>query len=215
MSYIAWLKGPLFLLDLYRPTMDRLLPDSPKNVEDVQCYAIDAPQGLPKIGRKRRLCDELAQTPTRVLPQTLRELENWKLYKGLIEGGVKTFWGIYNSKTIKVFGLNDQYEMPVAMETYPRKVAERLGLGRVPSKKKEPVNYMEYAWGFLKSLGYQCESVIRPALDHVDAMLCALAAQAFVDGQEHWEALGEKPFPDEGAAILREGFIVVPRRSHT
>lgn len=209
-SYVAWLKGPLFLLGLYRQTKDKPLPDSPSIVKNVQCYAIDAPQGLPKIGRKRRLCDELANTPTRVLPETLQELDNWKIYKGLIEGGVKTFWAICESTKIQIFGLNDLYEAPVAIETYPRKVAETLGVRHLPSKRKEPVLYVDHVWGLLKSLGYCCESVIRPAIDHVDAMLCAIAAQAVLDKQGAWQSLGEKPFTDKDGTVLREGFIVCP-----
>jgi len=195
-SYIAWLSGSSFLLDLCSPTVTQPLPKPPSGVHNVQSYAIDAPQGLPGIGRERRRWDELAGTPTRVLPQTLHELEHRKLYKGLIELGVKTFRHIYESADIHVFGLDDSYLFPVAAETYPRKVAETMGLKRLPSKRREPVRYVDYVWHFFQSLGYGCESVLRPSVDHVDAMLCAIAAHSWVADRKTCEALGEKPYVD-------------------
>lgn len=210
LSYVAWLKDFSFLLDLYSPILSKPLPEPPPMVQMVQCYAVDAPQGLPEIGRKRRRCDELAQTPTKVLPRSLEDLEHWKLYKGLIELGIKTFWFIHNSKDMRIFSLDGPLDLPIVAETYPRKVAEVMGLQRLPSKRKEPVRYVDYLWHFLQLLGYRCESIVRPSVDQIDAMLCAIAAQALVTSGDACEALGDQPYVDEKDCVLREGFIVVP-----
>jgi len=212
LSYVAWLRGTSFLLDMYSPTLSQLLPELPSLVENVGSYAIDAPQSLPKVGHKRRQCDMLAQTPTRVLPENLQGLEDWRLYKGLIELGIQTFWHIYRSGEIRIFGLDDTPELPLVAETYPRKVAEDLGLGRLPSKRNEPMRYVEHIWSFLQSQGFRCESVIRPSVDQVDAMLCAIAAQSIGADSNASEPLGNKPYVDKEASVLREGFIVVPSR---
>jgi len=211
-SYVAWLKGRSFLLDIYSPAVSRPLPDPPSMVEAVQGYAIDAPQGLPRRGRKRRRCDELAQTPTKVLPGSLEELKHWKLYKGLIELGIKTFWYIYNSKDMHILGLDGPPDLPIVAETYPRKVAEAIGLQlqRLPSKRKEPTAYVDSVWDALRRLGYKCESIVRPTVHHIDAMLCAIAARALLADGDAWRALGEKPYVDNNGSVLREGFIVVP-----
>jgi hypothetical protein len=152
----------------------------------------------------------LAQTPTKVLPRSLKDLEHWRLYKGLIELGIKTFWYIYDSKNMRILGLDGPPKLPIVAETYPRKVAEVMGLRPLPSKRKEPVRYADHIWNSLQSLGYRCESVVRPSVDQVDAMLCAIAAQALMADEEAWQALGEKPYADKRGSVLREGFIVVP-----
>ena len=208
LSYVAWLKDSTFYLDLYVPSENQPLPEVPSFIQNVQYYAIDAPQGFPKHKRKRRCCDKKAQTPTKKLPQNLKEFEHWKLYKGLIEAGIKVFWWIHKSKDNFILGLTDFEGLPTIAETYPRKVAENLEFGRLPSKRKEPIRYVNHIWGKLSSQGYRCESVIRPSVDQIDAMLCAIAAKSLLCKKSVF--LGEKPYIDEKEPLLREGFIVTP-----
>ena len=90
-AYVAWLKDRDFLLDLYVPSQEHPLPTIPTWAEGRIYIAIDAPQGLPRKGEKVRKADKDANTPTRVLPRTRSELKDWKLFKGLIEVGVRDF----------------------------------------------------------------------------------------------------------------------------
>ena len=59
---------------------------------------------------------------------------------------------------------------------------------------------------------YRCDSVIRPTVDQVDAMLCAVAGQAAVEGSGFMETFGREPVVDEEEGFLREGFIVCPAK---
>ena len=43
-------------------------------------------------------------------------------------------------------------------------------------------------------------------------MDCAIAAQSTVAGSNASEPLGDEPYVDKEASVLREGFIVVPSR---
>ena len=145
-----------------------------------------------------------------MLPGDCKELENWRLYRGLIECGVKTFWAIRELKQSHIFWLDSAEELPLAAETYPLIVAERLGIRKLPSKRKEPLCYVDQVCGFLQSVGYRCESIVRPCVDHVDSMLCAVTAQALIGGSGSFEVLGEKPQVDEAESVLREGYIIYP-----
>jgi predicted nuclease with RNAse H fold len=177
----------------------------------VSCYAVDAPQGLPESGSKNRRCDREAGTPTNKLPASRKELEGQVLFKGLIEMGIETFWSLSSRPDIIIHGIGGGKDCGiVVIETYPRKTAKMLGLAPLPSKKKDPIRYIHHVWGFLKSAGYGCPSVLTPAVDQVDAMLCAIAAQAFMAGSPCWKAMGSAPFIYPGDNVLREGFIVCP-----
>jgi hypothetical protein len=62
----------------------------------------------------------------------------------------------------------------------------------------------------LQEAGYSCSNEIsRP--DHVDAMLCAIAAEAclLADGLPEG-TVGETPVVDLGERVIREGFLVAP-----
>lgn len=169
------------------------------------------PQSLPLVGRSRRRADELADTPTRRLPASRSELENWKLYKGLIEAGVEIFWSAHTRRLGRVLGLEGGAG-PLLIETYPRYVIKRLWPElRIPSKRKEGVRYASTIWERIKSLGYRCESVRTPTVDQVDAALCALAAEFHV-GSEDPEAgaIGDPPLIDQQDGVIREGYIVSP-----
>ena len=52
--------------------------------------------------------------------------------------------------------------------------------------------------------------MVTPTVDQVDAMLCAIAAQAFMAGSIYWRAMGSAPFIYPGEDVIREGFIVCP-----
>lgn len=54
--------------------------------------------------------------------------------------------------------------------------------------------------------------MIRPTVDQVDAMLCAVAGQAAVEGSGFMETFGREPVVDEEEGFLREGFIVCPAK---
>ena len=209
-SWVAWLKGRDFLLDAYCARLE-LLPPVPREIAaSVSCYAIDAPQGLPESESLNRRCDREAGTPTNRLPASRKELEEWILFRGLIEMGIAVFWGLHSSPGVHIHGLKGKDGETSVIETYPRKTAKIFGLEPLPSKKKEPIAYVRHVWGFLRSAGFRCPSVFTPSVDQVDAMLCAIAAQAFMAGGASWKAMGSAPFVYPGDDVLREGFIVCP-----
>ena len=85
-------------------------------------------------------------------------------------------------------------------------------------------SYVAWLSGSSFLLDLCCPTVTRPlpkppsgvqgaqTIDHVDAMLCAIAAQSTVAGSNASEPLGDEPYVDKEASVLREGFIVVPSR---
>jgi hypothetical protein len=210
LSYVAWLVDRDFVLDLYTPTIDEPLPTTPGGVPAAGVIAVDAPQGLPAPGRRRRVADEWANTPTRVLPGTREELRSWPIYAGLIEAGVEVFWGALEAGSARLHGLTADAEPPLLAETYPRYVIRRLWPGLpIPSKMRAPLEYVELLWPRLRELGYRCRSVERPYVGQLDAMLCAVAAEACATGKAEG-TVGEAPVLDEDEAVIREGFIVSP-----
>jgi hypothetical protein len=210
-SYVAWLEDGHFFLETYRPTRQRPLPESPGGWPPAYT-GIDAPQGLPEPGeRRRRECDRLAKTPTRVLPRTRAEMAGWRLYRQFVETGVEVFWSIHEKEIASILGL-----VPVpdgdgmVFETYPRYVLLQLWGERPPSKRRHPAEYVDFVWERLRRAGYSCASPVeRP--DHVDAMLCALAAEACLhaDGLPGG-TVGLPPVVDESERVIREGYIVAP-----
>ena len=212
-SYVAWLYNRSFVLDLYQPSLDRLLPGAPSTMPPVSAYALDAPQGLADPGRRRRHADERAKTPTSVLPKDRRALAEWKLYKGLIEAGIEIFWGIHDGRLGTVVGFErSSRKLPFVMETYPRYLLRQLFPDtQIPSKRKMGAEYARIFWSRIRSLGYRCESVRTPSVDQVDAMLCALAAESLVT-QTGLPAgtVGKRPWLDHSARVIREGYIISP-----
>lgn len=211
-SYVAWLRGREFLLTTYRPTASAPLPQTPSGWSRPQVFALDLPQGLANPGSKRREADAAASTPTRVLPADRAELAEWRLYKGFIAAGIDTYWSIHVSGTGFVLGLDgERGDAPLVVETYPRYVLRRLWPDlKVPSKRKAPEEYTAEVWSRLKAKGYRSSSVpARP--DHVDAMLCAIAAHACLetDGLPSG-TVGQLPIIDGEGRVIREGYIVAP-----
>ena len=212
-SYVAWLQNRTFVLDLYQPGPDRLLPEEPFAGMAASAYALDAPQGLANPGRKRRHADQQAKTPTSVLPWDREALAGWRLFRGLIEAGIDIFWGIRERGLCTVVGLEQSSrQLPFAMETYPRYLLRRLfPETRIPSKKKAGAEYARVFWSRIRSLGYSCESVRTPSVDQVDAMLCAIAAESFLSQADlPAGTVGEPPWLDRPGRVIREGYIVAP-----
>ena len=217
-AYVAWLNGQEFTLDMYQPTEDTPLPRTPAGLPAPAVFAVDAPQGLPCPGARVREADRKAGTPTNKLPSTRAELEQWKLYGGLIRVGVMMFWAAQVRGLAKLYGLENTGgrplavgpETPVLAETYPRYVLHRLWPNlHPPSKRKAPLAYVDAVWRRLRATGYACRSVVQPTVDQVDAMLCALAAKACEGGRAAVE-VGCPPMIDEGERLFREGWIVSP-----
>lgn len=202
------------MLDLYVPSIQEPLPRPARGVGAPRFIAFDAPQSLPRPGASRRQADAVAQTPTKRLPANRDELAGWKAYQGLIEAGIEIFWSAYANRHANIWGLpTSEGESTTILETYPRHVIRCLWPDlRIPSKRKAPLQYVEEIWGRIREMGYSCPSVERPAVDHVDAMLCALAARACaLCADAPGGTVGCDPFLDVEARVLREGWIVSPR----
>jgi predicted nuclease with RNAse H fold len=217
LSYVAWLEDGEILLGSYTASVEQPLPPAPGGWAPA-FTAIDGPQGLPVPGQRTRLCDREAGVPTKSLPASRDELAAWPLYRPFLRpfliAGVELFWTVHEREIASVLGLVLLSEMPeagVVCETYPRYVASRLWPDlRLPSKRRAPADYVEAVWSRLQAAGYSCGSEIsRP--DHVDAMLCAVAAEACLreDGIPAG-TVGEAPRVDPAERVLREGFLIAP-----
>ncbi|HVB09124.1 MAG TPA: DUF429 domain-containing protein [Bacillota bacterium] len=211
-SYVAWLREGEFTLDMYVPSERRPLPAPPAGWPAVDCVALDAPQGLPTPGEKNRHCDRAAGTPTNSLPGSRPEMAERRLYAGLVEAGVSIFWWVHTRGLGRIAGFSEVRDPPpVVCETYPRFVLRRLGLTEIPSKRKTPVAYVDAAWGLLRDLGYRCPSVVRPCDHQVDAMLCAVAAEAWHNASDPYQrTVGVPPIADVVERLIYEGYIVAP-----
>jgi predicted nuclease with RNAse H fold len=193
---VAWLERGRFVLDRYQPSAARPLPEPPAGMAPAGCFALDAPQSLPAPGDARRAADRAADTPTRVLPHHRAAVAELKAYGPFVEAGLTIFWAC-RELTASV------------VETYPRFAIRTLWPElAIPSKRKEPARYVAELWSRIRALGYRS----RPPVTHdeIDAMLCALAAEAYAAGT-HLQ-VGAPPTVDEAECVLREGYIVVPRR---
>jgi predicted nuclease with RNAse H fold len=213
LSYVAWLRDRRFLLDLYIPSIENPLPELPEGSAAPRFIAFDAPQGLSRPGRTRRQADVEAMTPTKRLPADRDELKTWKAYRELIVAGVEIFWSTYEKGLASIWGLEPLSEdLPTILETYPRYVIRRLWPRlSIPSKKKAPLEYVDTIWTRIRVQGYSCLGVRRPGVDHIDAMLCAMAADACLGcKQRPVGTVGEDPLIDREARLLREGWIVSP-----
>ncbi len=193
---VAWLDGGRFVLGRYVPSAERPLPDRPPGVAEPACFALDAPQGLPARGATSRVADREARTPTSVLPERRAEVAALRAYGPLVEAGLTIFWACRG-------------HVPPVVETYPRFVVRTLWPElAIPSKRKEPRRYVAELWPRIRALGYGSRPPGTP--DEVDAMLCALAAEAYAS-QTHVQ-VGVPAVADEEEGVLREGVIVAPTR---
>jgi predicted nuclease with RNAse H fold len=191
---VAWLDRGRFVLDAYVPSAERPLPEPPGGMPPADCFALDAPQSLPERGSTRRAADREARTPTSVLPDRLADVPAMRAYGPFVEAGLAIFWAAHGRG------------LPV-VETYPRFVIRTLWPElKIPSKRKEPKRYVAELWSLVRALGYSSRP---PGSDHeIDAMLCAVAAEAFAAGTHR--QVGAPLAVDEAEGVLREGYIVVP-----
>jgi hypothetical protein len=148
-----------------------------------------------------------------VLPADRAALATWQLYKGFIAAGVDTYWSILASGAATIGGLDHKggSDCPVVVETYPRYVLRKMWSDlKIPSKRQAPEKYTAAVWARLKARGFRSSPApSRP--DHVDAMLCALAARAYLDADGLPPGtVGDPPYIDEGDRVIREGYIVAP-----
>ncbi|MCW8996056.1 MAG: DUF429 domain-containing protein [Psychromonas sp.] len=207
------MEGKEIYFDLYLPSKEKPFPPLPRGLSIPTHIAFDGPQSLPAIGNKRRECDKLANTPTRVLPSNRKELKSWKMYKQLIECGIEIFWNIYRKNLAAIAGLNDNSNSElVIFETYPRYIIKRLWSGEeIPSKSKAKSEYIKKFSTFIKRKGYNFEENKVTSHDYIDAILCAIAAEDFLksDGNSAGK-VGNPPEVDNKENILREGFIYSP-----
>ncbi|RMF89607.1 MAG: DUF429 domain-containing protein [Methanobacteriota archaeon] len=213
-SYVAWLRDREFTFGSYRLSPERPLPERPSAAEGPSHIGVDAPQGLPKQGFTVRRADREANTPTKRLPTTWSELSRWPVYRGLIEAGITLFWRLYEDGKADIPGLPGA-KGPVAtvFETYPRYVLRRLWQGRrpIPSKRKTPAEYIAAVTRLLSRAGYTIPLRHVTETHHVDAMLCAVAAEAFSRSKGlPGGTVGERPLADPVERVLREGYIVSP-----
>jgi len=198
---------------MYVPTAEAPLPVMSVMPATVSCIAFDAPQGLPRPGEQVRQADVFANTPTRRLPNNRDQLKEWKAYRGLIEAGISIFWWAHTGRFATVAGLTSESgDGPIVVETYPRYVIKRLWPDlSIPSKKNDALQYVDAVYSRIQKLGLVCRSVVRPSVDQVDAMICALAAREFVESTKMPAgSVGEPPVADSDAGLLREGFIISP-----
>ena len=212
-SYVAWLEGKEFHFDLYLPSKEKPFPPLPRGLSIPTHIAFDGPQSLPAIGNKRRGCDKLANTPTRVLPSNREELKSWKMYKQFIECGIEIFWGVYSSNLAAIGGLNDNSKSELLIfETYPRYIIKRLWSGeKIPSKSKAPIEYIRKFSTLIRRKGYNFKKNKVTSHDYIDAMLCAIAAEDYVKTKGNSAGkVGKSVMVDNNEKILREGFIYSP-----
>ncbi len=166
-------------------------------------------QGLLAIGHQVKEADRRANTPTKRLPECRKDLACWKAYQGLIEAGVEIFWSIYSTNSANIYGLPTLPGIRVNVaETYPRYTIRNWWPDlKIPSKRNASLDYVNAVWENIKKQGYRCSSVVRPSVDQVDAMLCALGALSLT-----WctrgEPAGKAPIVDFEDQILREGYVV-------
>jgi len=212
-SYVAWLEGKEFHFDLYLPSKEKPFPPLPSGLSIPTHIAFDGPQSLPAIGNKRRECDKLANTPTRVLPSNRKELQSWKMYRQLIECGIEIFWSVYSNNLASIAGLKDVSKSElVIFETYPRYIIKRLWPGEsIPSKSKAKREYIKKFSALIKRKGYSFEENKVTSHDYVDAMLCAIAAEDYfkTNGNSPGK-VGKSVMVDNNEKIFREGFIYSP-----
>ena len=212
LSYVAWLQEKEFTFDIYIPSHDEPLPSVPVGFPEASAFAFDCPQGLSPGKNARRNADQGANTPTRRLPNNWDELNDWKPYGQLIKCGATIFWEVYERGLGSIPGLGTDRTHIKVFETYPNYVLRRLWpTVEIPSKRRDPLGYVNSFWPKLIVLGYRSDSVNRPTVDQLDAAICALVAERMIASRNHLDGtVGTTPTVDQTVRVLREGYIVSP-----
>jgi hypothetical protein len=123
-----------------------------------------------------------------------------------VEAALTIFWEAHTRTLARIPGLAGAG--PALLETYPRFTIRSLWPAlAIPSKRREPRRYVDELWPRLQGLGLDGPAPTRH--DEVDALLCAIAASAWLERRA--VEVGEPPELDAPGSVVREGFIVAPR----
>ncbi len=170
---------------------------------DGYVLAINGPQGLPRPGAKKRICEEL-----------LLELAPRAAKGGLRghiaaspEGSVKLFSTL--RKELNRCGLQVLGEGPpdraALIEVDPDHLYMKL-LGKSPAKKTTAQGRRQ-RYDLLRGLGIELPMDAQAIThDQLDAAAAAYGAYIWATGQA--QRIGEKPYWDAEAGVLREGWII-------
>lgn len=165
--------------------------------------AINGPQGLPRPGAKKRLCEEL------LLEMAPRSAKGG--LRGHIaaspEGSLKLFSTL--RKELHRCGLHVLGEGPqdraALIEVDPDHLYSRL-LGKAPAKKTTPQGRRQ-RYDLLRGLGIELPMDAQAIThDQLDAAAAAYGAYIWATGQA--QRIGDKPYWDEEAGVFREGWII-------
>ncbi len=212
-SWLAFLEGTSFRLDQIKFTpQDTKIPWLSDGT--AEAVAVDAPQGLPFHDASRRCADCKAKTPTGILPSTRTELRSGRRSRDgkkypfitVVRLGCELFW----TNQEHLYGLSGVTGKLI--ETYPRAVLRSwVDQKSIPSKRRFPREYVKFVIKLLseKESAYSWQGTESIRVDHCDAMLCALAAQAHSERKAVY--LGAPPAVDVKETVIREGYIVLPK----
>jgi predicted nuclease with RNAse H fold len=161
--------------------------------QGASAIAIDAPSHWSVSGRARPCERQLAALGLSVFPTPSRAIgEVHPFYRWMVNGAALYACLVEHYRLYE--GRLSPVDHPLCFETFPQAIACALA-GKTLSAKNKRVDRRR----LLEDAGLATESL--PTIDHVDAALCAVAAQHVLAGS--FMALGE----------AGEGFILVPTRS--
>ena len=134
-------------------------------------------------------------------------------YRGFVDGSIALFYSIYLSPNFNVYGTNKTKDCHhTVIEVYPGAAWRVLNHGVWPAKKHTKIG-REERFNIMKKLGLtfpQFGSVVLPTHDQLDAAIAAYTGYLFINhGTVNY---GDSPIVDSKKGILREGFIVQPKK---
>ncbi|MFN7133174.1 MAG: DUF429 domain-containing protein, partial [Myxococcales bacterium] len=170
---------------------------------DGYMLAINGPQGLPRPGALKRLCEEHLQE---LSPRSAKGGLRGHL-EASPDGSVKLFSVLrkeLNRCGLHVLGEGPQ-ERCALIEVDPDHLYMRL-LGKMPAKKITQQGRRQ-RYDLLRGLGIELPLDAQAIThDQLDAAAAAYGAYLWATGQAR--RVGEAPFWDEAAGVLREGWII-------
>lgn len=173
--------------------------------------AIDGPQGLAgKPELRMRSCERQLGTPGK----SPYELPDPRApYSGFIRGSVKLFYELYkNSDRFCLAGAVQSAATEANLiEIYPGRAWPVLSGGRLLHKKSTSLGRSQRQ-ELLAVTRMKFRQGVVLTHDHLDAALGAWIAYLFHRGQVTY--VGEPPFEDAEARVLREGYIIQPNRTY-